>query len=90
MAEPTRITINVHIPYEGKIAGTDLMIPYDQIQQQSAKLPASRTAPLAIFCRTGNMSAIAAKTLAAMGYSNVVELNGGMQAWESSGRPLEH
>ena len=36
-----------------------------------------------------NMSAEAAQTLSAMGYTDIVELDGGMRAWSESGRPLE-
>ena len=82
------MTINVHVPFEGAIEGTDLFIPFDKIEEQVSRLPADRTTPLAIYCRTGSMSATAAKTLAALGYTDVVELKGGMQAWQASGRSL--
>jgi len=88
IAEPNRTTINVHVPFEGAIAGTALSIPYDQITQQAGKLPVNHTSPLAIYCRTGRMSAIAATTLKTLGYANIVELHGGMQAWQASGRSL--
>lgn len=89
VAEPTRVTVNVHVPFEGDIAGTDLSIPFDQIERYVASLPTERTTPLAIYCRTGRMSTTAAATLATLGYVNVVELQGGMKAWELTGRPLE-
>ena len=82
------VTINVHVPYEGDIAGTDLTIPFDQIETQINKLPTPRSTPLAVYCRSGRMSLIAATTLANLGYQNVVELAGGMQAWQQSGRTL--
>ena len=88
VAEPTRLTINVHVPYEGDIPGTDLSIPFDQIAQQTARLPAERSTPLAIYCRSGPMSATAAAELSALGYTDVVELRGGMRAWQASGRSL--
>jgi rhodanese-related sulfurtransferase len=88
VAAPGTVTIDVHIPFEGKIAGTDLMIPYNQVEQQAAALPANRATPLAIYCRSGNMSAIAAPTLASLGYTHIVELRGGMDAWKASGRTL--
>ncbi|MET3806379.1 rhodanese-related sulfurtransferase [Nakamurella sp. UYEF19] len=88
IAAPGTVTIDVHIPFEGRIAGTDDTIPYDEIAEQAAKLPADHNTELAIYCRTGSMSAIAAVTLASLGYHHVVELHGGMQAWETAGRTL--
>jgi len=88
IAAPQRITINVHVPYEGDIAGTDLSIPFDQIDAQINRLPTVRSTPLAVYCRTGRMSTIAGITLTKLGYHDVVELAGGMQAWQQSGRTL--
>ncbi len=88
MIQPGTVTINVHTPFEGKINAGDVMIPYDQIQQQVAALPADRATPLAVYCRSGNMSAIAVQTLAGLGFVDIVELRGGMDAWRASGRTL--
>jgi rhodanese-related sulfurtransferase len=88
VAESDRVTINVHVPFEGDIAGTDLSIPFDRIAEQADRLPADRTVPIAIYCRTGPMSATAAEALRSLGYTDVVELQGGMKAWQASGRPL--
>ena len=88
IADQTTVTVNVHVPFEGTLTGTDLMIPYNRIQQQANTLPADRRTPLAIYCRTGRMSAIAARSLAALGYTDIVELKGGMEAWQASGRPV--
>lgn len=87
IAQPGVTTINVHVPYAGEISGTDLFIPYTRIAASKGRLPA-RSARLAIYCRSGRMSAIAARTLARLGYRNVVELRGGMDAWRRAGRPL--
>ena len=88
VADPRTTTINVHVPYAGDIPGTTLSIPFDRIGAETGRLPADRTAPLALYCRTGPMSADAARTLADAGYTNIVELAGGMGAWTQSGRPL--
>ena len=88
VAEPNRVTVNVHVPFEGEIPGTDLSIPFDQIASQADRLPADRSTALAIYCRSGPMSARAATTLADLGYIDVVELRGGMRAWQAGGRPL--
>ncbi|WP_326548638.1 rhodanese-like domain-containing protein [Mycolicibacterium sp. ND9-15] len=88
IAEPARITLNVHVPFEGDIPGTDLSIPFDQIQTQADRLPADRDTALAIYCRSGPMSTVAAETLRDLGYTDVVELRGGMRAWQADGRPV--
>lgn len=80
-------TINVHVPDEGSIAGTDLTIPYTDVLTNPS-LPTDRTTPLALYCRSGRMSAIAAQALVAAGYTDVVELDGGMNAWTGAGRSL--
>ena len=87
VADPARVTVNVHVPDEGSIEGTDLWIPYDQIAVKRSELPDPST-PLAVYCRSGRMSATAVETLAELGYADVVELKGGMIAWEEAGRPL--
>ena len=50
-----------------------------------ARLPADRGTPVAIYCKSGRMSAIAATELDRLGYRDVVELRGGMDAWTQQG-----
>jgi rhodanese-related sulfurtransferase len=83
-----RFAINVHIPNEGSLPGTDLPLPYNEIEQRSTELPADHDTPLAIYCMTGHMSAIAGQTLTGLGYTDIVELRGGMQAWQVVGQPF--
>ena len=86
LANPDAVVINVHVPYEGEIEGTDLFLQYDRID--AASLPADRSTPLVVYCRSGSMSAEALITLAGLGYTSIVELEGGMNAWRKSGRQI--
>lgn len=42
-----------------------------------------------LHCASGGRSALAAKTLQEMGYTNVAHMDGGIKAWQESGRPIE-
>jgi phage shock protein E len=81
--------VNVHIPFEGKIAQTDAFIPYNQIEFHLDQLPANKSARIVLYCRSGNMSTIAANTLVNLGYTNIYNLSGGFQAWEQAGLPVD-
>jgi rhodanese-related sulfurtransferase len=83
------VFVNVHIPFEGNIAGTDLSIPYNQIEQNVSQLPADKNAKIVLYCRSGRMSAIAAEALVKLGYTNIWNLDGGMIAWEQAGFELQ-
>ncbi len=80
--------VNVHIPYEGEIEKTDAFIPYDEIEKNFDKLPKDKNAKIVLYCRSGRMSAIAAKTLTGLGYTNVYNHILGMHDWQSKGYPL--
>lgn len=80
--------VNVHVPDEGSIAGTDAAIPNDRIVGD-ARLPEDKSSPILVYCKTGRMSADAATSLMNAGYTDVVYLEGGMDAWVAAGRALE-
>lgn len=79
--------VNVHVPYEGEIADTDLFIPFDELAARLSELPPPG-AEIVLYCRSGSMSASAAEALVAAGYTQVLNLAGGMNAWRAAGLPL--
>ncbi len=79
------VMVNAHIPYEGEIDRTDLFIPYNEVSGNLGKLPQDKGSRIVVYCRTGSMSAIAAKTMVEAGYTNILNLDGGMVGWKSRG-----
>ncbi|KAA3616812.1 MAG: rhodanese-like domain-containing protein [Calditrichaeota bacterium] len=80
--------INTHKPLAGNIVETDYTIAFDEIEMNLDKLPEDKNALVILYCRSGNMSRIAAQKLADLGYTNVYNLEGGMQEWVENGYSL--
>jgi rhodanese-related sulfurtransferase len=86
VADADTILIAVHVPGGDEIEGTDLFMAFDDIDL--GLLPADRGTPLAVYDRSGNVSVIALEKLASHGYTALIELEGGTNAWIASGRSL--
>jgi len=81
--------VNVHIPLEGNIPGTDAMIPFNEIENHLNELPLDKDAKIILYCRSGSMSRTATHTLIDLGYTNVFDLEGGYNAWVANDLPFE-
>ena len=81
--------LNVHTPYQGQIEGTNEIIEdWENIELYMDKLPKDTSIPIAVYCRSGRMSETVAEDLKNMGYQKIYDLDGGMNAWEESGRKI--
>ena len=70
---------------EGHIEGSEL-VPLGTLDKASEGW--DRFAPLTLVCRSGRRSENARQTLAGKGFTSLRVLDGGVQAWTSSGKPL--
>ncbi|MFN2607137.1 MAG: molybdopterin-synthase adenylyltransferase MoeB [Acidimicrobiales bacterium] len=71
---------------QGALAGA-VHIPRGFLESQvENKLP-DRSAPVVVYCAGGTRSAFAARTLADLGYNDVVSVAGGFNKWKNEGRP---
>ncbi len=57
-------------------------IPLDQLPERLGEIP--RHVPVAVYCQSGLRSSTAASLLEQAGFSDVLDLAGGFQAWSSS------
>lgn len=81
--------INTHVPYIGEIEGTDLIAEnWQDIYSYQDELPSNKSTPILVYCRSGTMSSNVAKQLYELGYSQIYNLEGGMSAWQASGRKI--
>lgn len=84
------VVIDVREPDEfarGKVPGA-YTIPRGVLEMQvDGRLPLDTT--VVLYCGAGARSALAAKSLADMGYDKVENLQGGWSAWVNAGLPVE-
>lgn len=81
-SNPEAFVVDVHTPQQTHIPGTDAFIPFDQITQNTDQLPADKSTPILVYCRSGSMSSRASKEISQLGYTNVYDLKGGTNAYK--------
>ena len=63
-----------------------VLVPTSQFQARAGELPAGR--PLLVVCHLGSRSAAVTGFLVRSGRTDVVNVAGGMDAWEKAGLPV--
>jgi rhodanese-related sulfurtransferase len=84
-----RIIIDVRTPEEfaeGHIEGAELIDFYRQdFADELAKLDPDQ--PYVIYCRSGNRSGQTGEIMAGLGFTDVVDVEGGIVNWQANGLP---
>ena len=81
--------VDVHIPEQRHIKGTDLFIPFNEIEKNKDRFPKDKSTPIYVYCEGGPMGNAAAKSLHELGYTNLSNLEGGAEAWKKAGFEFE-
>jgi rhodanese-related sulfurtransferase len=88
-AEPRPYLLDVREPWEfvaGHVPGAQL-IPLGDLERRVSEIPRDR--PIFAICHSGQRSLAAAGYLLAVGYREVVNVDGGTAAWMERGYPLD-
>jgi rhodanese-related sulfurtransferase len=88
---PDRVLIDVRTPEEhaeGHLADARLMDFYAPTFRADLD-ELDRDTPYAIYCRSGNRSGQALAIMRELGFTDVVDLDGGIGAWTAAGQPVD-
>jgi rhodanese-related sulfurtransferase len=81
--------VDVHAPEQQHIKGTDIFIPYNEIEKYQDRFPKDKNTPIYLYCEGGPMGNAAAKSLYQLGYRHLFNLEGGTNAWRKNGFAFE-
>lgn len=70
---------------EGHVAGATLL-PLSELPSRLAEVPADQ--PVYVYCHSGNRSRQASEILAKAGKKRILNVDGGILAWEAAGYPI--
>ena len=72
---------------DGYIEGA-VHIPFSDFLTSLDKIPSDKSTPIVIYCASGHRGSMAMMALNFMGYTNVRNLNGGLNAWKGASLPV--
>lgn len=81
LADKDFFLLDVHIPEQNHISGTDAFVDYRKLAENMDKLPKDKNTKLVVYCRSGGMSRSAVNELIDLGFTNVYDLEGGINAY---------
>jgi len=91
LAEKAPVLVDVRSQAEwdkdGYIEGA-VHIPFSDFLTSLDQMPADKNARIVIYCASGHRGSMAAMALRLLGYTDVVNLGGGLGAWKAAGLPV--
>ena len=85
---PLVLDVRTRREWNGKHVEGSVNVPLNHLEERLGELSRDRT--MAVVCAGGYRSAIGASLLERHGFGRLVELAGGMAAWEAARLPLHH
>ncbi len=65
-----------------------VLVPLDKLREDAREKLGNLATPVLVYCAVGGRSLEAVKILSKMGFTNVVNLRGGIMAWKKEGYPV--
>lgn len=89
---PSAVILDVRTPAEyssetGHLSKA-VLIPVQELEQRLSELSAYKKQPILVYCRSGARSKTASTLLSAQGFS-VINMDGGIMAWNAANYPIE-
>jgi len=66
------------------------LIPHNELEEREGELPSEKDTMILLYCRSGNRSQDAAQTLVDLGFTNIIELETGINGWKDAGMPVSY
>ncbi|WP_109484641.1 MBL fold metallo-hydrolase [Occallatibacter savannae] len=83
---PFLLDVRAPSEWEGKHIASSTNIPLNRLQERIPSVPCDRR--IAVHCAGGYRSSIAVSILHQHGITNLIEIAGGLAAWEAAGLPI--
>ncbi|HEV7810244.1 MAG TPA: rhodanese-like domain-containing protein [Candidatus Limnocylindrales bacterium] len=84
--KPLLIDVRERNEFEGSRVAGAVLIPISEFPARHAEIPRDR--PLLVMCHMGSRSASATMFLRTQGWTDVRNIEGGIDAWERAGLPV--
>ena len=66
------------------------LIPHSELEEREGELPSEKDRMILLYCRSGNRSQDAAQTLVDLGFTNIIELETGINGWKDAGMTVSY